>query len=78
MNKHDTWVEDNPTHKAPENLITIDLSDLNKAFDIAENVVGEHYQGRACAIEDKNKIMSCPICYFRMTLRNYLCKEIVK
>lgn len=47
---------------------------LQKAFEYAEQETANYYEGRSCGVMDKEGKHSCPICYFRKQVKDYIIK----
>lgn len=62
----------NPAPKMPVEFMAI----LVDAFNKAEHLTADQFEGRTCAIQDKNRDMVCPICYFRKMVKHFLGYEV--
>jgi len=45
---------------------------LTTAFDIAEQHTANQFDGKTCTMHDKNGDDVCPICYFRIEVKEWL------
>lgn len=51
---------------------TFTLEELQKAFDVAEQETAEHFNGQTCSMESVDGENECPICDFRIRVKNIL------
>lgn len=50
----------------------ISLTELQEAFDRAEQATAEHFDGQTCSMTNIHGEQECPICFFRKMVKNYL------
>jgi hypothetical protein len=51
---------------------SISADDLQKAFDTAEVETAYEFDSQTCGMRDKEEKITCPICFFRMKVKEHL------
>lgn len=53
----------------------ITMEELRRAFDRAEQETADHFNQQTCALDNKDGVPECPICFFRIQVRKHLGME---
>lgn len=73
MSKHDKCVEENEDAKSlPDKF---DMNQLTEAFNNAEAETSVYYNHQTCSLIDVTGSGSCPICTFRIKVKQHLNKQ---
>jgi len=55
-----------------EQSVKLTLSQIQAAFDKAEQETADHFKGQTCSMIDRDGYHACPICHFRRLVKVHL------